>query len=131
MVSTARRAPLSTRILQRRRRRRELSPQATTKRLGVLVFALVFGALLATSAVVGAGAMVARQFFDDTTATIASPGEIVQGLAVYGGAQIYDRNGKLLYRFPDAAGGLQIWRTSRRMGIRSPAAAAVGSRSSS
>jgi membrane peptidoglycan carboxypeptidase len=109
MVSTARNAARPTGIVQRRRRRRDLRPSgAKAKRAGLVATALVLGTLLVSAAVIGAGAAVVRQFFDHTTAAIASPGEIVQGLAVYGGAQIYDRNGKLLYRFPDAAGGLQI-----------------------
>jgi membrane peptidoglycan carboxypeptidase len=33
---------------------------------------------------------------------------MIEGVAIHGGAQIYDRNGRLLFRFADPAGGIRI-----------------------
>jgi membrane peptidoglycan carboxypeptidase len=71
--------------------------------LAVLMFPMIAAALFGAAAALGAG----YDFYLRTTAAVRSPGAVIAGLADYGGAQLYDRNGKLLYRFPDPAGGIQ------------------------
>jgi membrane peptidoglycan carboxypeptidase len=56
----------------------------------------------------GCAAVVALfMFYQNTAREIGSPGTVIAALADYGGAQIYDRNNTLLYRFPDPQGGIQ------------------------
>jgi membrane peptidoglycan carboxypeptidase len=56
----------------------------------------------------GSGAAAAViLFYTRTAQEIGSPGAVIAAVADYGGAQIFDRNGTLLYRFPDPNGGIQ------------------------
>lgn len=71
--------------------------------LPILLLAGVLGAILALLGGLGA----AYAFYSQTASEVRSPGVIIAGLADYGGAQLYDRNGVLLYRFPDSAGRIQ------------------------
>ena len=49
------------------------------------------------------------RYYTDLKARLQTPdASALSALANYGGAQIYDRHGTLLYRFPNAAGGIQL-----------------------
>ncbi|MEX2447048.1 MAG: transglycosylase domain-containing protein [Dehalococcoidia bacterium] len=50
----------------------------------------------------------ALQFIDDTTEGLAAPEHTLAAVANYGGAQIYDRNGELLYRYTGRDGAVQM-----------------------
>lgn len=68
----------------------------------------------------GVGAIVAAsKLVRGATPAVLSPGSTIEEMANYGGAQIYDRNNQLLYRFPDSDGGvrtpLQLHQVSRWM----------------
>ena len=68
----------------------------------------IFLLLIAAFILAGAGAAgAALLFYTQTAQEIGSPGTVIAALADYGGAQIYDRNGTLLFRFPDPQGGIQ------------------------
>ncbi len=71
--------------------------------LAILLFPLIGAVLIAAGGALAAG----YNFYLRTTAQIRSPGAVIAGLADYGGAQLFDRNGTLLYRFPDPQGGIQ------------------------
>jgi len=72
---------------------------------------LVSKLLLALFAIIVLGASATAlglvYFYLRTAQDIGSPGSVIAELADYGGAQIYDRNGTLLYRSPDPQGGIQ------------------------
>jgi membrane peptidoglycan carboxypeptidase len=68
---------------------------------------LLLGLLLLGFVAVGGVAAAAYAYYNHATADVGSPGQVIATLADYGGAQIYDRNGTLLYRFPDPQGGIQ------------------------
>src|SRR4051794_17156445 len=68
----------------------------------------IFLLLIAVFVLAGAGAAgAAILFYTQTAQEIGSPGTVIAALADYGGAQIFDRNGTLLFRFPDPQGGIQ------------------------
>jgi len=72
------------------------------------IVAKLFLALLAIIVLGASATALGLVFFYLRTAQdIGSPGSVIAELADYGGAQIYDRNGTLLYRFPDPQGGIQ------------------------
>jgi membrane peptidoglycan carboxypeptidase len=71
--------------------------------LALLVFPFIVLSVFLALGAVGAG----YEFYLRTTSEVRSPGSVIAGLADYGGAQLFDRNGKLLYRFPDPSGGIQ------------------------
>ncbi|HTE84100.1 MAG TPA: transglycosylase domain-containing protein, partial [Dehalococcoidia bacterium] len=76
---------------------------------GRLALALLLPAAAALVCLLLTGAVAAAfNIYHRATATVASPGAVIAGMADYGGAQIYDRNQKLLYRFPDPAGGIHV-----------------------
>ncbi len=95
-----RRAQARARLRARRLIAEEPPRSSLLSKLILLVLGLVvLGSAAAATAVV--------VFYTQTAQDIASPGTMIAALADYGGAQIYDRNGVLLYRFPDAQGGIQ------------------------
>ena len=65
--------------------------------------------LLVASLFLGIAAAAAGSYvlYSRATADVTSPGSVIAEVADYGGAQIYDRNGTLLFRFPDPQGGIQ------------------------
>lgn len=67
--------------------------------LPVVVLPLIVVALLA---------LAASRFYDDTTQRLRTPANMIAAVANYGGAQIFDRNGVLLYRFSETDGGLRL-----------------------
>jgi membrane peptidoglycan carboxypeptidase len=83
---------------------RKSRPRSSRLLGGLVLFPLAIVLLL----LVAGGVAGAYSLYRRTVATVASPGEIIAGMADYGGAQIYDRAGNLLYRFPDPSGGIQI-----------------------
>lgn len=95
-----RRAALRARMRAQRVLADEPPKNSTLSKLLLLLIALV---VLGASG--AAGAIVI--FYVQTAQEVGSPGSVIAALADYGGAQIYDRNGTLLYRFPDPQGGIQ------------------------
>jgi len=73
--------------------------------LGITTVLFLGGVLCSAAAV---AALAAADFYERTTTSFESRGGLVGSLAPYGGAQVYDRNGVLLYRFPDPSDGIQI-----------------------
>jgi membrane peptidoglycan carboxypeptidase len=73
---------------------------ALGQRLGTLQPIIIIGA--ATVSI----ALVAR--FLHSVSAVTSPQDAIAAMADYGGAQIFDRDGRLLYRYPDRAGGVRI-----------------------
>ncbi|MGE3857152.1 MAG: transglycosylase domain-containing protein, partial [Dehalococcoidia bacterium] len=58
--------------------------------------------------VVALVALGVSRFYDDTAARLKTPANMIAAVANYGGAQIFDRNGVLLYRFSETDGGLRL-----------------------
>jgi membrane peptidoglycan carboxypeptidase len=91
-------------VRARMRARRVLADEPPKSSL----LAKLFLGLIALSVLGGAGVAAGLIYFYLRTAQeIGSPGSVIAELADYGGAQIYDRNDTLLYRFPDPQGGIQ------------------------
>jgi membrane peptidoglycan carboxypeptidase len=86
-------------------RARRLLAERPKKSSLVSKIALAIVALAVLGFVGGAGAVIV--FYTQTASDIGSPGTVIAAVADYGGAQIFDRNGTLLYRFPDPNGGIQ------------------------
>jgi membrane peptidoglycan carboxypeptidase len=70
---------------------------------GLAQLSLIVVASLLFTGVIIAGSRLFR-----AASAARSPEMVISENANYGGAQIYDRNDKLLYRFPDASGGIRI-----------------------
>ncbi len=70
----------------------------------MLALPVLLGPLLTVAAL----AMGASRFYDNTVARLETPGGLIAAVANYGGAQIFDRNGVLLYRFSETDGGLRL-----------------------
>ena len=62
----------------------------------------------------GIASIVGYRYYTRIAGELNSPGQALSAVANYGGAQIYDRNGDLLYRYPDATGGIQLPRAAGR-----------------
>jgi membrane peptidoglycan carboxypeptidase len=75
------------------------------RRAGRLIGPVLMGAFALT--LITSIAVVGRTLKSATT-VVASPATAVSALSDYGGAQILDRNGELLYRYPDRDGGIRI-----------------------
>lgn len=67
--------------------------------LPVLVLPLIAVAMVA---------LAVSRFYDDTASRLRTPANMIAAVANYGGAQIFDRNGVLLYRFSETDGGLRL-----------------------
>lgn len=98
-----RRAARRTRLLYHREF--ITSPPKTASNVIVLRLAVVLLFLL----VLAGGGLSAATYvaYTRTTSHLTSPGSIIASVADYGGAQILDRNGSLLYRFSDQGGGIK------------------------
>ncbi|HTE85178.1 MAG TPA: transglycosylase domain-containing protein [Dehalococcoidia bacterium] len=86
-------------------RARRLLAQQPRQSSWISVLALALVGVVVLAGVAAAGGVVL--FYLQTAKEIGSPGTVIAALADYGGAQIFDRNGTLLYRFPDPNGGIQ------------------------
>ena len=64
--------------------------------------------LLLPFAVAAAVVLGATRFYDNAVRDLDTPANMLAAVANYGGAQIYDRNGVLLHRFPESDGGFRF-----------------------
>lgn len=70
----------------------------------ILILPVLLTPLLAVAVLL----MGASRFYDDTASRLKTPAHMIAAVANYGGAQIFDRNGVLLYRFSETDGGLRL-----------------------
>ena len=69
---------------------------------------LLIAIVAAPFTAVGIASIVGYRYYTRVAGELNSPGQALSAVANYGGAQIYDRNGVLLYRYPNATGGIQV-----------------------
>ena len=92
-------------IARRARSGRRVEGGGGRTRIGLMMLVPM---LLLPFAAAAAVVLGATRFYDNAVRDLDTPANMLAAVANYGGAQIYDRNGVLLYRFPESDGGFRF-----------------------